>query len=252
MRPSSPPSPLLAAIPEYRQAQPGQLRRQRETGSHSLPKAATRSRRKINSDEQDVDFIPHESIPQKQKEKTTVKKTMRKEYAKHAHMKALESRLANKPGQKRTRERIVHFGRRTSMYESPTEHADDEEEIPAEVPPPKKKKLMVDAMPKKPYAPKKSLAPKKSVAPKRSGHSCSRKEQRLCIHRVCCRRGRGCPGLMKPRAHLPLHNDAHTTAEDMKKRRDQGLRKWRSVDPYFVRRRIAIDPRFHKGATIFL
>ncbi|KAE8794210.1 40S ribosomal protein S5-1 [Hordeum vulgare] len=46
--------------------------------SHCLPKAATTSRRKINSYEEDVDFIPEESAPQKHKEKTTVRKTLRK------------------------------------------------------------------------------------------------------------------------------------------------------------------------------
>ncbi|KAE8803480.1 hypothetical protein D1007_20711 [Hordeum vulgare] len=49
--------------------------------SHGMPKTGTRSRRKLNSDEEDVDFIPEESAPQKQKEKTTVRKTMRKDSA---------------------------------------------------------------------------------------------------------------------------------------------------------------------------
>ena len=31
----------------------------------------------------------------------------------------------------------------------------------------------------------------------------------------------------------------------MKKRKDARLRKWRANDPYPVRRRTAIDPRFH-------
>ncbi|KAI5006072.1 hypothetical protein ZWY2020_033315 [Hordeum vulgare] len=138
--------------------------------SHGMPKAATRSRRKINSDEEDVDFIPEECVPQKQKEKTTVRKTMRKEYARPADIKALKSRLAKKPRMKRSRNRIFHVvGRETSMYEDPAEvSGDEEEEIPAEVPPPKMKNLMVDVMPKK-TAPKPS-APKdkKSIAPKRT------------------------------------------------------------------------------------
>ncbi|KAE8793728.1 hypothetical protein D1007_24772 [Hordeum vulgare] len=43
-----------------------------------MPKAATRSKRKLNSDEEDVDFIPKEFAPQKQKEKTAIRKTVRK------------------------------------------------------------------------------------------------------------------------------------------------------------------------------
>ncbi|KAI5021974.1 hypothetical protein ZWY2020_058704 [Hordeum vulgare] len=148
--------------PERSPSDPGTPR------SHSLPKAATRSRRKINSDEEDVDFIHDKYIPQK--EKTTIKKIVRKEYARPADIKALEARLANNPGHKRVRKIIIHIvGRLTSMYEDPTEAVDEEEEvIPAEVPHPKKKNLMDDAMPKKttpkPSAPK----AKKSVAPKRT------------------------------------------------------------------------------------
>ncbi|KAE8784012.1 40S ribosomal protein S27 [Hordeum vulgare] len=33
--------------------------------SHGMPKAATRSRRKLNSDEESADFVPDESAPQK-------------------------------------------------------------------------------------------------------------------------------------------------------------------------------------------
>ncbi|KAE8796132.1 hypothetical protein D1007_28839 [Hordeum vulgare] len=44
-----------------------------------MPKETTRSRRKLSSDEEDTDFIPKESAPEKQKEKTIVRKTVRKE-----------------------------------------------------------------------------------------------------------------------------------------------------------------------------
>ncbi|KAE8770147.1 hypothetical protein D1007_58151 [Hordeum vulgare] len=97
--------------------------------SHCLPKAATQSRRKINFDEEDVDFIPEESVPQKKKEKTIVRKNVRKEYATPDDIKALEVRLAKKAGQKRDRKGIVHaIGRPTSMYEDPAKADDDEEE----------------------------------------------------------------------------------------------------------------------------
>ncbi|KAI5012108.1 hypothetical protein ZWY2020_024242 [Hordeum vulgare] len=45
---------------------------------HDTPKASTRSRKKLNSDEEDANFIPEESISHKQKERVIVKKTLRK------------------------------------------------------------------------------------------------------------------------------------------------------------------------------
>ena len=50
--------------------------------------------------------------------------------------------------------------------------------------------------------------------------------------------------LRKLKPHIPIHNDAHPIAEDMKKRKDAGLRKWRADEPYAIRRRAAVDPRF--------
>src|SRR3954469_15292696 len=49
--------------------------------------------------------------------------------------------------------------------------------------------------------------------------------------------------ILKPK--IPDHNDAHPMAEDMKIRRDSGLRKCRAEDPYATRRRTAVDYRFH-------
>ena len=51
--------------------------------------------------------------------------------------------------------------------------------------------------------------------------------------------------LRKLGPHLPIHNDDHPVAEDMKKRKDSGLRKWRAVDPYASRRRTVVDDRFY-------
>ena len=51
--------------------------------------------------------------------------------------------------------------------------------------------------------------------------------------------------LRKLKPKIPDHNDAHPVAEDMKLRRDSGLRKWREADPYASRRRTAVDYRFH-------
>ena len=41
------------------------------------------------------------------------------------------------------------------------------------------------------------------------------------------------------------HNDARPVAENMKLRKDAGLRLWRLSDPYAIRRRTAVDYRFH-------
>ena len=51
--------------------------------------------------------------------------------------------------------------------------------------------------------------------------------------------------LRKLKSKIPDHNDAHPVAEDMRIRKDLGLRLWRMADPYATRRRTAIDYRFH-------
>ena len=51
--------------------------------------------------------------------------------------------------------------------------------------------------------------------------------------------------LRKLKPKIPDHNDAHHVAEDMRIRKDSGLRLWRMEDPYASRRRTAVDYRFH-------
>ena len=51
--------------------------------------------------------------------------------------------------------------------------------------------------------------------------------------------------LRKLKPKIPDHNDAHPVAENMKIRKDSGLRLWRQSDPYAVRRRTVVDYRFH-------
>ena len=51
--------------------------------------------------------------------------------------------------------------------------------------------------------------------------------------------------LRKLKTKIPDHNDAHPIAENMKIRKDSGLRLWRQSDPYAVRRRTAMDYMFH-------
>ena len=51
------------------------------------------------------------------------------------------------------------------------------------------------------------------------------------------------PRKLKPK--IPDHDDGHPVAENMKLRKDKGLRERRKVDPYSVRKRTACDYRFH-------
>ena len=51
--------------------------------------------------------------------------------------------------------------------------------------------------------------------------------------------------LRKLKPKIPDHNDAHPVVEDMRIRKDAGLRQWRKAGPYPVRRRTAVDYRFH-------
>ena len=51
--------------------------------------------------------------------------------------------------------------------------------------------------------------------------------------------------LRKLKPKILDHNDTHPVAEDMHIRKDVGLRLWRQSDPYAVRRRTAVDYRFH-------
>ncbi|KAI4991448.1 hypothetical protein ZWY2020_039819 [Hordeum vulgare] len=122
------------------------------------------------------------------------------------------------------------------MYEDSAEASQEEEgEIPADAPPAKKKKLMVAAVPKK-SAPKPS-APKKHVACKRTTKDipATEKNKDSPSREFATGEEGEAPLLKKLRSHMPLHNDAHPIAEDMKKRTDQGLRLWNSADPYAIR-----------------
>ncbi|KAI5022007.1 hypothetical protein ZWY2020_058737 [Hordeum vulgare] len=152
---------------------------------------------------------------------------------------------SKKAGMKKPRKRTIHLvGRKTSMYED-LEAA--EEEAPQEIPvPPKKKKLMVDAMKSSPKPPAKA---KKVVVPKRTTKdipaAARSKGPASSAHAVEEVEDENAPILRKLRPTRTIHNAAHPIAEDMKKRKDVGLRKWRANDPYAVRRRTDVDPRFH-------
>ena len=51
--------------------------------------------------------------------------------------------------------------------------------------------------------------------------------------------------LRKLKPKIPDHNDDHTMAENLKLRKDVGLRLWRQTDPYATRRRTVVDYLFH-------
>ena len=51
--------------------------------------------------------------------------------------------------------------------------------------------------------------------------------------------------LRKINPKIPYHSDDHPVAENMKLRKDAGLRLWRKTDPYATRRRTIVDYRFH-------
>lgn len=53
------------------------------------------------------------------------------------------------------------------------------------------------------------------------------------------------PVLKKLGPRLPARNDEHPLVENMKERKGKGLQKWREADPYTIRRRTAVDSRFH-------
>lgn len=150
---------------------------------------------------------------------------------------------------KRTRKTIVHVvGRPTSMYEDPAEHEEEGEEEPVAKPPPsKKKKLLANATTSQAPSKSKPTAPKKPAAtkPKRRTRDIPAAEKNKGSASSAVAAEEENTVLRKLRPHLPEHNDTHLVAEDMKKRKDQGLRKWRADDLYAIRRRTAVDARFH-------
>jgi hypothetical protein len=134
-----------------------------------------------------------------------------------------------------------------SMMRESDEHAEEEEQ-----PVPKSQKLMGDAIKSGAAPTKPKTAPKpstqahasKSTAPKRSTRSISAAEKNKAPvpevqedeeHQV----------LRKLKSKIPDHDDNHPIAENMKLRKDAGLRLWRQTDPYATRRRTVVDYRFH-------
>ena len=125
---------------------------------------------------------------------------------------------------------------------------DSEEEEEVAAPAPKAPKLMGDvirsgaATSKPKEAPK--AAPKAKLAPKRNTRSIPAAEKNKApVPETVAKEEDEEQILRKLKPKIPHHNDV--VAEDMKLRRDSGLRKWREADPYASRRRTAVDYRFH-------
>ena len=125
---------------------------------------------------------------------------------------------------------------------------EEEEEVAA--PAPKAQKLMGDAIKsgaatsKPKEAPK--AAPKPKIAPKRNTRSILAAEKnKVPVPEVADEEDDEGQVLRKLKPKIPDHNDAHPVAENMKLRKDAGLRLWRLSDPYATRRRTAMDYRFH-------
>ena len=217
-----------------------------------MPPAATRARKEKNSDDEDSDFVVEEKVTSKPKRKV-VAKEQQGQQSKKGTSKVKQSTVAKKlnlgeaaPSKvKKTSKR-----KRVVYSDSHADAAVEDEEEEAPQPAPQKQKLMGDAIkagatskPKK-SAQAKAAPAKPAAKPKRTTRNIPASEKN---------KGDVPPAesdeeeqvLLKLRPKLPLHNDAHPQAEDMKARKDRGLRLWRQADPYAVRRRTAVDPRFH-------
>ena len=106
---------------------------------------------------------------------------------------------------------------------------DEEEEEEVAAPAPKAPKLMGDAIRTGAAASKAKPAPKPK--PKRNTRSIPATEKNKApVPEAVEEEEENVLRKLKPK--IPDHNDAHPVAEDMKLRRDSGLRKWREVDPY--------------------
>ena len=121
------------------------------------------------------------------------------------------------------------------------EHEAEEEEVAA--PAPKAQKLMGDAIksvaaPSKPKTAPKAAQATKS-APKRSTRNIPASEKNKAPMPGVAEEAEA-QVLRKLKPKIPDHNDAHLIAEDMKVRKDVGLRKWTQADPYVVRRRTVV------------
>lgn len=233
----------------------------------NLPKAATRQRKKRTSDSKDEDFVVDEEVTSKKKvlkkeqpvaagikpgmkkKAPAQRKPMSKDRA--STLETMESGEEEAARQNKRKERVKKTMARVigkpSMMKGSDE--DDEEE---EEPAPKSQKLMGDAIKSGTASSKPKTAPKpsaqaqvpKSTAPKRSTRNIPGAEKNKApVPEVQEDEEKQVPKNHKPK--IPDHDDNHPVAENMKVRKDADLRLWRQIDPYAMRRRTAVDYRFH-------
>ena len=230
----------------------------------NLPKAATRASKKKTSESEDEDYVATED------EATSKKKVVKKEYssaavkpgmkikrpagrqpmskARASSQASLESQpkepaAEGKKRKERVKKTMARVIGKASMMEE-----EEEEEVAA--PAPKAQKLMGDAIrtgaasSKPKEAPKAASKPK--TAPKRNTRNIPAAEKNKApVPETVAEEEDEEHVLRKLKPKIPDHNDAHPVAENMKIRRDSGLRKWRETDPYATRRRTDVDYRFH-------
>ena len=214
----------------------------------NLPKAATRQRKKRTSDSEDEDYVAEEEATSKRVEpaqgikpgmkikRPAGRQPMSKARASTEKPTPIEPVAAE--GKKR-KERVKKTVARVLGKASIMEDEEEEEEVAA--PAPKAPKLMGDAIRTGAAASKAKPAPKPK--PKRNTRSIPATEKNKAPVPEAAEEEENVLRKLKPK--IPDHNDAHPVAEDMKLRRDSGLRKWREADPYASRRRTAVDYRFH-------
>ena len=212
-----------------------------------LPPAATRARKKRNSDDEDSDFVVEEEVTSKPKRKV-VAKEQQGQQSKKGTSKVKQSTVAKKLNLgEATASKVKKTSKRKRIVHDDAAEEDEDEEAPQ---PPQKPKLMGDAIragatsKSKQSAPAKAAPAKPAAKPKKTVRNIPASEKNKDDVPPAESDDEG-PVLLKLRPKLPLHNDAHPQAENMKERKDRGLRLWRQADPYAVRRRTAVDPRFH-------
>ena len=104
---------------------------------------------------------------------------------------------------------------------------EEEEEEEVVAPAPKAPKLMGDALKSGATASKPKAASKVKTTPKRNTRSIPAAEKNKAPVPKAAEEDDEEQVLRKLKPKIPDHNDAHPVAEDMKLRRDSGLRKWR-------------------------
>ena len=186
----------------------------------NLPKAATRQRKKRTSDSEDEDYVAEEEATSKRVEpaqgikpgmkikRPAGRQPMSKARASTEKPTPIEPVAAEgKKRKERVKKTVARVLGKASIME------DEEEE---------------DAIRTGAAASKAKPAPKPK--PKRNTRSIPATEKNKAPVPEAAEEEENVLRKLKPK--IPDHNDAHPVAEDMKLRRDSGLRKWREAGPY--------------------